>query len=73
MRAGFACCASRRAGKRDLITVIGHAASISAGEWVQMSGTWVNDRTHGRQFKARFMRALAPSSVEAVEKYFAWA
>ena len=27
---------------------------ISAGEWITASGEWVNDRTHGQQFKARF-------------------
>jgi exodeoxyribonuclease V alpha subunit len=32
---------------RDLVTVVGRAALISAGEFVQMRGTWVNDRTHG--------------------------
>jgi hypothetical protein len=38
-----------------LITVIGHAAVIAAGEWVTASGEWVNDRTHGQQFKSRFL------------------
>jgi len=38
-------------GHRDLITVIGHAATISAGEWVTASGDWVNDHTHGQQFR----------------------
>jgi hypothetical protein len=33
----------------NLITVLGHAAMISAGEFVQASGIWVNDRTHGVQ------------------------
>src|SRR4051812_22608793 len=56
-------------GQRDLITIIGHAASISAGEWVQMSGTWVNDRTHGLQFRASFLRATPPTTVEGIEKY----
>ena len=37
-------------------TVIGHAAMISAGEFVQMSGAWVNDRTHGQQFRASFLK-----------------
>src|ERR1700730_12132066 len=41
---------------RELITVVGHAAAISAGEWVTASGEWINDHTHGQQFKARFMR-----------------
>ena len=43
-------------GHRDVVTVVGHAATISAGEWITASGEWINDRTHGRQFKARFLR-----------------
>ena len=31
-------------GQRDLVTVVGHAALISAGEFVQAAGTWTNDR-----------------------------
>src|SRR6478736_5008607 len=56
---------------RDVATIVGHAATISAGEWITASGDWVNDRTHGQQFKARFMRTSAPSSVEGIEKYLA--
>jgi exodeoxyribonuclease V alpha subunit len=44
-------------GQRDLVTVVGHAAMISAGEFVQMSGAWVNDRTHGPRFRASFLKA----------------
>ena len=56
-------------GQRDLITVLGHAAMISAGEFVQASGTWINDRTHGVQFRASFLKATAPTTVEGIEKY----
>jgi len=42
---------------------------ISAGEFVQASGTWVNDRTHGVQFRASFLKATAPTTVEGIEKY----
>jgi exodeoxyribonuclease V alpha subunit len=49
--------------------VVGHAASISAGEWLTASGEWVNDRTHGQQFKARFLRTSPPTSVDGIEKY----
>jgi len=42
---------------------------IAAGEWVTASGEWVNDRTHGQQFKSRFMRTSAPTSIEGIEKY----
>ena len=37
------------------MTVVGHTATISAGEWITASGEWINDRTHGQQFKARFL------------------
>ena len=33
------------------------------------NGEWVNDRTHGQQFKARFLRTSAPTSTEGIEKY----
>jgi ATP-dependent exoDNAse (exonuclease V) alpha subunit len=42
---------------------------ISAGEFVQASGSWINDRAHGVQFKASFLKATAPTTVEGVEKY----
>jgi hypothetical protein len=30
---------------------------ISAGEFVEASGSWINDRTHGVQFRASFLKA----------------
>ena len=56
-------------GHRELVTVVGHAATIAAGEWITTAGEWVNDRTHGQQFKARFMRTSAPTSIDGIEKY----
>src|SRR5262249_35196515 len=56
-------------GQRDQISVLGHAALISAGEFVQASGAWVNDRTHGIQFKASFLKVAAPTTVEGIERY----
>jgi len=66
---GFCVLRIKARGHRDLITVIGHAAMISPGEWVTASGDWVNDHTHGQQFKARFMRTSAPTSIDGIEKY----
>src|SRR5260370_32931019 len=58
-------------GHRELITVVGHAAAISAGEWITAAGDWVIDRTHGQQFRARFLKTSAPTSVQGIEKYLA--
>jgi exodeoxyribonuclease V alpha subunit len=68
---GFCVLRLKARGHRDLVTVVGHAATISAGEWVTASGEWVNDRTHGLQFKARFLKTSAPTSVDGIEKYLA--
>src|SRR5215475_11929531 len=68
---GFCVLRVKARGHRDLTTVVGHAATISPGEWITASGDWVNDRTHAQQFKARFLRASAPSSIEGIERYLA--
>ena len=66
---GFCVLRIKARGHRDLVTTIGHAAMISAGEWVTASGEWTNDHTHGLQFRARFLKASTPSSIEGIEKY----
>src|SRR5215813_6049905 len=66
---GFCVLRIKARSHRDLVTVVGHAATIAPGEWVTASGDWVNDRTHGQQFKARFMRTSAPTSIDGIEKY----
>ena len=66
---GFCVLRVKVRGQRDLVTVLGAAATISAGEFVHATGTWVNDRTHGLQFKAAFLRAAPPTTLEGIERY----
>ena len=66
---GFCVLRAKARGHRDLVTIVGHAATIAAGEWITASGEWVNDRTHGQQFKARFLRTSPPTSADGIEKY----
>src|SRR5499427_3730824 len=68
---GFCVIRVKARGHRDLVTVVGHAAVISAVEWITASGDWTNDRTHGQQFKARFLKSSAPTSLDGIEKYLA--
>ncbi len=68
---GFCVIRVKARSHRDLVTVVGHAAAISAGEWITASGDWVNDRTHGQQFRARFLKTSEPTSAEGIEKYLA--
>ena len=66
---GFCVLRVKARGHRDLVTTVGHAAMISAGEWITATGDWINDRNHGLQFKARFLKTSEPSSIEGIEKY----
>src|SRR4028119_1204237 len=66
---GFCVLRVKARGHRDLVTVVGHAAMISAGEWVTASGEWANDSTHGVQFRARFLKTSEPTSAEGIERY----
>ncbi len=58
-------------GQRDLVAVVGHAALIAAGEFVQAVVTWTNDREYGLQFRASFLKASPPTTLEGIEKYLA--
>ena len=40
---GFCVLRAKARGHRDLVTIIGHAAIISAGEWITASDDWAND------------------------------
>ena len=66
---GFCVLRVKARGQKDLITVVAHAAMIAAGEFVQLTGTWVNDRTHGLQFRASFLKASPPTTLEGIERY----
>ena len=68
---GFCVLRAKARGHRDLVTVVGHAATISAGEWITATGEWVVDRIHGQQFRARFLRTSEPTTAEGIQKYLA--
>ena len=40
---GFCVLRVKARSQRDLVTIVGHAATISAGEWIAASGEWTND------------------------------
>jgi len=56
-------------GERDLITLVGHAPSVTPGEYATASGNWVTDREHGRQFKALFVKIAPPHTLSGIERY----
>jgi len=66
---GFCVLRVKVRGQRELVTVVGSAATVTAGEHIECDGAWVNDHRHGLQFKALNLRVIPPSTLDGIEKY----
>ena len=66
---GFCVLRVKVRGHRDLVTVLGSAAEVHAGESIQASGQWQQHREHGPQFRASFLQVVPPSSIEGIKRY----
>jgi exodeoxyribonuclease V alpha subunit len=66
---GFCVLRVKVKGHRELVTILGSAASITPGEYVECVGIWNNDKTHGLQFKSTHLKVVPPSTIEGIEKY----
>jgi len=66
---GFCVLRVRVRGRRELATVVGRAPVIGPGEMVECAGRWINDSTHGLQFRAEELRVIPPSTKRGIEKY----
>lgn len=53
------------------ITLVGKVQAVWEGEEVKAEGRWVNDKVHGRQFKAETITCIAPRSLKGIERYLA--
>lgn len=66
---GFCVLRVKVKGHKDLVTVTGSSPTLSVCEYIKCSGIWHNDRNYGKQFKADFLKALPPDTLEGIEKY----
>ena len=63
---GFCVLRAKARGHRDVVTVVGHAATMAAGEWITASGEWVtightassSKRATGHSFGASQIRGV---------------
>ena len=53
------------------LTVVGKVQAIWEGEEVRAEGRFVQDKVHGRQFRADSIVCVAPRSLRGIEKYLA--
>ena len=58
---GFCVLRVKVRGHRDLVTVLGSAADVHAGQSIQASGRWQQHRDHGLQFRASFLQVMPAS------------
>ncbi|MDH3658553.1 MAG: helix-hairpin-helix domain-containing protein, partial [Alphaproteobacteria bacterium] len=61
----------RADGEREAVTVVGHAASVSPGERIRAEGAWETHRSYGKQFSAKVLSVIPPSSLDEIEAYLA--
>ena len=66
---GFAVLKVHPDERRDLVAVVGNISMITAGEYIEATGSWVVDREHGPQFKAVELKATHPSSAAGIQRY----
>jgi exodeoxyribonuclease V alpha subunit len=66
---GFAVLRVQATGRGGLVTVVGHLPSASAGEYIEATGAWVQERDHGLQFQADQLRTTPPHTAEGIERY----
>jgi exodeoxyribonuclease V alpha subunit len=66
---GFCVLRLKVRGHRDLVTLVGSAASVAPGEYVTANGRWDTSRDHGLQFRATFLRSAPPNTIEVAGEF----
>src|SRR6185295_19871692 len=56
-------------GGKEPVTAVGNLLGVQPGENLRLEGAWVSDPRHGRQFRVRSYRAVAPATVLGIQKY----
>ena len=53
----------------QLITVVGNLPEVNPGEWLKLTGQWLNHAKHGRQFQVELCEQSVPATVEGIKRY----
>jgi len=56
-------------GGGDEVTVVGSLLGVTPGTALKLSGSWVDDRKYGRQFKVETYQTRAPETLVGIERY----
>jgi len=56
-------------GAEGVIAAVGNFPAVGPGTRVRVTGTYVEDKRHGKQFKVQSLVELAPDTIKGLEKY----
>jgi len=54
---------------KQLVTAVGNLPEVNPGEWLKLTGQWLNHPKHGRQFQVELCEQSAPATVEGIKRY----
>ncbi len=66
---GFMIAKARMAGRHDLVTIVGHLLSVTAGEALKLKGEWRKHPRFGEQFRIESYESIVPATVAGIERY----
>jgi len=52
-----------------LATVVGNLPELNPGEWLRLTGQWLNHPKHGRQFQVEVCEQSVPATAEGIKRY----
>ncbi len=57
------------AGAREPATAVGNLLGVQPGESLRLTGSWIEDPRHGRQFRVTSYATVVPGTVKGIERY----
>jgi exodeoxyribonuclease V alpha subunit len=57
------------AGAREPVTAVGNLLGVQPGESLRLTGAWIDDPRHGRQFRVASYATVMPATVKGIERY----
>ena len=57
------------AGAREPITAVGNLLGVRPGEILRLTGSWIDDPRHGRQFRVASYATVVPATAKGIERY----
>jgi len=53
----------------ELVTVVGKVFELQCGEELEIDGSWIVNKTYGKQFEIKKVKAHTPSTTIGIENY----